>query len=456
MAKGTRSLFLILLLALTSVEATAAEPRPPNILFILADDLGWGDLSCYGNTRFRTPNIDRLAREGTLFKQFYQTSPVCSPARCSLLTGRWPAEFRIHAHFAGEEENTRRGMPQFLETSVTTLPKLLKLAGYATAHVGKWHLGLAPKSARGVAAYGFDEARWVDARTMRGRREINLWDTSERPRASRVLVDSTIELLRNLRDRPFYCQLWLNDPHAPLAPSKKQMKPFRGVEPPGFTKPFTVYAATVTEMDKQIGRLLRELDELGLTENTIVIFSSDNGPEDIEVGPASWSAGGSAGPLRGRKRSLYEGGVRVPFIVRFPNDVAASNVNETAVISGVDLLPTLCELTGTTVPEDVKGTLRGQSVAEALRGDKGWQRSQPLFWEWRFGIAGHVLNRSPRLAIRDGKWKLLLDPDRSRIELYDVPADISEQNNIAAHHGDVVENLAVKALAWQKSISSSE
>ena len=225
------------------------------------------------------------------------------------------------------------------------------------------------------------------------------------------------------------------------------MEPFAQKEPKGFNSPFAVYAGTVTEMDRQIGRLLDELDKLGLTENTIVIFSSDNGPEDIAVRPAARSGMGSAGPLRGRKRSLYEGGVRVPFLVRWPKVTPAADVNDTTVISGADLLPTLCELTGTAVPPDVQATLRG---------DKGFSRSQPLVWEWRFEIFGHVWNHSPMLAVRDGQWKLLLNPDRSRVELYNIPTDPSERNNVAAQHPDVVEGLAAVALAWQETITSSE
>jgi arylsulfatase A-like enzyme len=429
MSKRSPLLFLILALWAPNAASQGIEALRPNILFILADDLGWGDPSCYGNLRFYTPNIDRLAREGTLFKQFYQGGSVCSPSRCSLLTGRWPAEFRIHGHYADAHENRKRGMSQYLDPLVATLPKLLQQSGYATAHVGKWHLGLGPQSAAGLAAYGFEEAHWVDVRSKRGDRTIDLWDAKERPRASRMLVDSTIEALRRLKDKPFYCQLWLNDPHTPLAPSKKQMEPFAQKEPKGFNSPFAVYAGTVTEMDRQIGRLLDELDKLGLTENTIVIFSSDNGPEDIAVRPAARSGMGSAGPLRGRKRSLYEGGVRVPFLVRWPKVTPAADVNDTTVISGADLLPTLCELTGTAVPPDVQATLRG---------DKGFSRSQPLVWEWRFEIFAHVWNHSPMLAVRDGQWKLLLNPDRSRVELYNIPTDPSERNNVAAQHPDVV------------------
>jgi N-acetylgalactosamine-6-sulfatase len=205
-------------------------------------------------------------------------------------------------------------------------------------------------------------------------------------------------------------------------------------------------------MDRQIGRLLEKLDELKLTENTVVIFSSDNGPEDIEIGNAAWSGIGSAGPLRGRKRSLYEGGVRVPFIVRWPGKTPAGQVNNQTVVSGSDLLPTVCELAGAAVPDDVKATLRGQSVAPALKGDKAFVRTKPLFWEWRFRVFNHPWNRSPILAIREGKWKLLLNPDKSRVELYDIPADPGEQNNLASRHADVVTGLSEKTLTWQKTL----
>ncbi len=441
---------------LLSPRATlSAEKAPrgkPNILFILADDLGWGDLSCYGGTRFKTPNLDRLARAGTLFTQYYQGGSVCSPSRCTLMTGRWPAEFRIHGHYATADENTRRGMSQFLDPSVATLPKLLRQAGYTTAHVGKWHLGRPPQAGEGLTVYGFDETHWLDARGDLAGEDTNLWSVKERPRASRVLVDAMIDVLQRVKDKPFYCQLWLNDPHAPLAPSAEQMKPFRRTEPTGFTTPFSVFAATVTEMDRQIGRLLTKLEELGLAQNTIVIFSSDNGPEDIEIGNAAWSGIGSAGPLRGRKRSLYEGGIREPFIVRWPAGTPAGQVNDQTVVSGADLLPTLCELAGATVPDEVKPTLRGQSVAAAFKGDKTLRRTAPLLWEWRFRVFNHPWNRSPILAIREGQWKLLLNPDRSRVELYDIPVDSSEQNNVAAEHADIVARLSEKALAWQRTL----
>lgn len=453
------ALLLLVACAASSGLAQQTKPQPsarPNILFILADDLGWGDPSCYGNGKFRTPALDRLAREGTLFTQYYQGGSVCSPSRCTLMTGRWPAEFRLHGHLARPEENTKRGMAQCLDPAATTLPKLLKQAGYVTVHVGKWHLGKPPRAPAGTAAlsdYGFDEAHCVDAVADIKGEAANLWNIENRPRASKVLVEATMDVLDRVKDKPFYCELWLNDPHAPLAPSVEQMKPFRPkFTPEGFTSPIEVYAGTVAEMDRQISRLLTRLDELRLAPNTIVIFSSDNGPEDIEINNATWSGIGSAGPLRGRKRSLYEGGIRLPFLVRWPAATPAAQVNGGTVVSGADLLPTLCELAGAKIADEVRATLRGQSVAAAVKGDRSLRRSVPLFWEWRFRVFNHPWNRSPILAVRDGPWKLLLNPDHSRVELFDIPSDPSEQNNVAGQHPEVVERLAQKALAWQKTL----
>lgn len=426
----------------------AAEARP-NILFILADDLGWGDPSCYGNARFHTPAIDRLARQGTLFTQYYQGGSVCSPSRGTLMTGRWPAELRLHGHLATDKQNEARGMAQFLDPANATLPRLLQRAGYSTAHVGKWHLGRPPGAGESLAAYGFDDARWIDGRSG----TTNVWSVEERPRATKLLVDETLAVLEGLKGKPFFCQLWLIDPHAALAPSDDQMRPFRHNVPKGFTSPFEVYAGTVTEMDRQIGRVLDKLDALGLAKNTIVVFSSDNGPEDMEIGNASWSGIGSAGPLRGRKRSLYDGGTRVPFIVRWPlGGAPAGQVNAQTVVSGADLLPTLCELAGVALSDDVRAAVRGQSVAPAFRGDAKFRRSAPLMWEWRFRVFNHPWNRSPRLAIRDGDWKLLLNPDMSRVELYDLSRDPGESDNVADTHADVAAQLGERVLAWQRTL----
>jgi arylsulfatase A-like enzyme len=436
--------------------ASGAAAAQPNVLFILADDLGWGDLSCYGNTRFKTPHLDKLAKQGTLFTQYYQGGSVCSPTRATLLTGRWPAELGLHGHLAGPKINAQRGMPDLLDPKAITLPSVLKMAGYHTLHVGKWHLGKpadAPNGPEMLQTYGFDETYWLDVQGELEGKQANLWDTNHRPVATAVLVDATIAALTKPKNKPFFCELWLNDPHAPLAPSQAQRKPFREKQTPqGLTSPLEVYAATVTEMDAQLGRLFAKLEELKLAENTLVIFTSDNGPEDPEIGNAAWSGAGSAGPLRGRKRSLYEGGTRVPFLVRWPSVTPPAQVNDTTVVSGADIFPTLAEAAAATLPEAAQARQRGQSVLAALKGDKSLKRTKPLLWEWRFRVANHPWNRSPMLAIRDGDWKLLFNPDNSRTELYNIPNDPAEQDNLADQQKEVVARLREQSLAWQKTL----
>lgn len=423
------------------------QVRRPNIVFVFADDLGWGDLGCYGNSTIKTPNLDRLARQGTLFTSFYVPGSVCSPTRAGIMTGLFPARLSIHGHLATAEQNRARAMPNQLDPSLPTLPRFLSQAGYVTGHYGKWHLGGDP------AAYGFVKNRSVDraAAAPQGKSDWNLWDPKLRARSSEMIIDETIGFVVRHRDEPFYVQAWLLDTHATLNPSQEQMKPYERMSNPAIPhkNAYTIYAAAATDADKQIGRLMQKLDELGLAENTILIFSSDNGPEDAAIGNAGHSGVGSPGPFRGRKRSLYEGGVRVPFIVRWPGHTPAGKVDNQSVLSGVDLLPTLCLFAGVKLPADLQGD--GVNAAAAVEG-RSFVRTKPLMWEWRFHIAGHTLNRSPMLAIRDGKWKLLMNSDRSRVELYEIPNDPSEMTNLSEKHPDMVERLAGPLLAWQRSL----
>lgn len=425
----------------------AQTTRKPNIVFVLADDMGWGDLSCYGNRNLKTPGIDRLAHEGTLFTQFYVCGSVCSPSRTAFTTGHYPARHRVHGHFATEELNTNRGMPHFLDPSVPTLARQLKKAGYITAHYGKWHLGH-NGNAPMPDAYGFYEHKSVTSMETRWQEQ----GPGFRARSSAQFVDWGIEFAEKNRDRPFYMQLWMLLPHATLDPTPEQLKPFEG-QGPGFgTKHLganQIYNASVHDLDTQVGRLLKKLDELGLAENTIVVYSSDNGPEDIHIRNASHAAYGSPGPFRGRKRSLYEGGVRVPFLVRWPARVPRGKVNDKTVVAAVDFLPTLLEIAGV-APE---GAVDGESMADVFAG-KARARVKPVHWEWRFNIAGYYANKSPTLSIREGDWKLLFNPDQSRVELYDIPRDPYENTNLAAANPSVVKRMMARALAWQKTLPS--
>ncbi len=427
--------------------ALGAQAARPNVIFIFADDLGWGDLGCYGNQQIKTPNLDRLAREGTLFTQFYVNSAVCSPSRTAVMTGHFPARHRVHGHFASHAANARRDMPDWLDPKVATVTRLLQQAGYATAHFGKWHLG-SGQGAPTPSAYGIDVSRTVNSNGP-GWPDANSIDF--RARSSRLIVDETIRFIEQHKDRPFYVNVWSLVPHATLNPTKEQMAPYRryGPQRVPYVGASPVYYASVTDLDTQVGRLLKRLDELGLARNTLVLFSSDNGPEDIHIRNANHSGVGSPGPFRGRKRSLYEGGVRLPFLVRWPGHVPAGRVDEADVMTAVDLLPTIVRLAGVKLPPGLK--LDGEDRSSVLLG-ASQARTKPIFWEWRFNIAGHVLNKSPMLSIRDGNWKLLMNPDRSRVELYNIPADPREMNNLADRRPEVVARLSQKLLAWQKTL----
>lgn len=454
-------------LAFTILVAAAAGlgrgAERPNIIFILADDMGWGDLGCYGHPGIRTPHIDTLAGEGTLFTQFYVSSPVCSPSRASFLTGRYPARDGIFGPFLAPSANRERGMPQFLDPKVPNLPTMLRQRGYATAHIGKWHLrnnvsqlvaqepeediGQGPKP----SAYGFDFTGSGEPWGGNGPKD----DPYYRARSSALFVDEAIGFIRQHRDRPFYVQLWALLPHARLNPLPGQMTPYAHLRAGGSDFPFPsaaeFYYSSVTELDTQVGRLLAALDELGLAENTLVVFASDNGPEDIHRPNAGHSGVGSGGPFRGRKRSLYEGGIRVPFIVRWPGHVPAGRIDNETVLSALDFLPTLGTLTGATVPTDIDG----EQAGEAWLGRK-WTRQRALAWDWRYAFVGDPIHHSPPLAIREGNWKLLLDPAGRRApELYILPDDPGELDNVAAEHPEVVRRLEKEARQWRERMPVS-
>ncbi len=449
---------LALLLALCTTGTLIAAR--PNIIVILADDLGWGDLACYGHPQVKTPHLDRLAEEGTLFRQFYVASPVCSPSRAGFLTGEHPAREGIHGHFGSIAENTARQMPQYLAPTRPNLVSDLKRAGYATAHIGKWHLrnnvaailGREPDSDRGQGPtpedYGFDFVGSGEPFGGAGPKD----DPYYRARSSRIFVDEAIRFIGQQPNRPFYVQLWMLLPHARLNPLPEQLKAYAHLRP-GLDFPHhsavEIYLASITDMDEQIGRLLVALDTMGVADDTLIVFTSDNGPEDIHVVNAGHSGVGSTGPFRGRKRSLYEGGIRLPFIVRWPGQFPAGRTDDTSVISALDLRLTLSSLAG--VAPAPGRVADGEDVSDIFRG-KVRARTRPLYWEWRFPIIGDAIHQSPRMAVRMGDWKLLLNPDRSRVELYAVRDDPTELNNLARERPEIVTRLTTFAMSQKAQL----
>ncbi len=445
---GRSMVLFAALFALSCLPISAAER--PNIVFVLADDMGPGDLACYGGTVAPTPNIDRLAAEGTRFTQYYSASPICSPSRVGCTTGMFPARWRITSFLQERKGNRACEQDDFLDPRAPSVARLLKDAGYATAHFGKWHMGGgrdvtdAPK----LAAYGFDEhaCTWESPQPDPDITATNwIWSPQDKVKRwdrTAFFVDKTLDFLQRHKGQAAYINVWLDDVHTPWVPDEASQPSAeaRKETPPKLR-------AVLVETDRQIGRLLDGIRQLGIERETLVIFASDNGALPTFQGQRS------AG-LRGSKLSLYEGGVRLPFIVHWPGHVPAGRVDETTVLSAVDLLPTFCALAGAAAPTDA--SLDGEDQTAVFLGTPKTQRSRPLFWEYgrnnesfRYP-AGR--DRSPNLAIRDGKWKLLVNADGSGAELYDVVADRSESTNVAGNHPQLVKQLSEPLLDWRRSL----
>jgi arylsulfatase A-like enzyme len=425
----------------------AAEPAArPNIIFILADDLGPGDVGCYGGNIAGTPHLDRMAADGIRFTQYYAAAPVCSPSRCGLITGQYPGRWRISTYLQTIEGNRQRHQVNFLDAAAPSLPRVLHDAGYKTAHFGKWHLGggrdvdNAPK----FAAYGYDESAgtWESPEPHPDITATD-WIWSDQDKVKRwnrtaFFVDQTLDFLKRRKGSPCFVNLWLDDPHTPWVPNaeavansnkKKDLRP------------------VLAEMDRQIGRLREGIAELGLAENTLVIFTSDNGPLPTFNGARTVG-------LRGSKISLYEGGIRVPFIASWPGVIPAGTVNSTTALAGIDMLPTLAGIAGAKAPESA--SFDGEDRSADVLGASAAERTRPLFWEYGrnidFAYPKPARDKSPNLAIRDGKWKLLVNADGSGAELYNVVNDPRETNNLAPQQPTIAERLTAAALQWRGSL----
>lgn len=423
----------LLLLVLVVAHSCVTASQPPNIVFIFADDWGWGDLGIHGSEVYKTPNIDRLAGQGTEFYQFSVNSPVCSPSRAAAMTGHFPERYRIDQHFAWVSHQVKANMPDWLDPNAPMLPRMLHDVGYATGHFGKWHLtnDMIPDAPL-PDQYGFDEFG-----------AFNLPGDNMPPAET---ADRAIDFIRRHRDRPFFINLWIHETHTPHYPEPALMKEFEGLN-----ETEMVYAAILAAGDRDVGRVMAVLDELGLDENTIVIFSSDNGPEspsktrfmdDSATGPGFgryYSVGGTNG-LKGQKRSLYAGGVRVPFIVRWPGIVAAGKIDKKSVLTAVDILPTLVHVTGAELPNGYIAD--GEDISAALKGEP-FQRSKPIYWVWPQSAKGGEAGSPnwPHLGYQSGDWKLLINPAMHKTELYRVSDDWYEAKDVSSEYPEVTTQL---------------
>ena len=438
-------------------ETASDEPnRKPNIVFILADDLGYGDLSTYGQTHFETPNLDRMAQEGMKFTQHYSGSTVCAPSRSVIMTGKHTG----HTFIRGNKEVQPEGQYP-LADSIRTLPEMLKAHGYVTGAFGKWGLGY-PGSEGDPLNQGFDRFFGYNCQRLGHHYyPYYLWDNDQQMMleanvgkqkgtyAPKVIQDQTLDFIEQNQDTSFFLFVPSIIPHAELAAPEEYMAKYRGKflpekvyegydDGPNYRQgPYesqaeshAAFAAMVNVLDDQVGEIINKLEKLGLAENTLVIFSSDNGPH--KEGGADPEYFDSNGPLRGFKRDLYEGGIRVPTIAWWPGKIEAGSESE-HVSAFWDLYPTFAEVAGIPVEKEVDGI----SMLPTLMGEEGQQEHEYLYWEFH--------ERGGRVAVRKGDWKavrydVLENPD-GPLELYNLAEDIGEENNIAGEHPEIVAEM---------------
>ncbi|UBM36681.1 sulfatase-like hydrolase/transferase [Bremerella sp. TYQ1] len=440
---------------------SAEKDRVPNIVLIFIDDMGWGDFSCFGNEAATTEHCDRLAQEGIRFTQFYVNSPICSPSRTAISTGQYPQRWKISSYLAHRKLNDRRGMAQWLDPSAPMLARMLHDQGYATGHFGKWHMGGQRDVGEAplISEYGFDESLTnfeglgdrvlaeldaYDGKKPRlhtlgsdklGRGEI-IW--KKRDEVTQTFVDATIDFIRKAKadDKPFYVNVWPDDVHSPFFPPKERR---------GDQSKRELYLGVLETMDEQLGTLFDFVrNDETLCQNTLIVMCSDNGPE---------LGAGTAGPLRGHKTTLYEGGIRSPLVVWGPGLIDSANqgtTNTESIFAAFDVVPSLLEICNIEIENDKK--FDGQALSGVLLGTSTASREKPIFFRRppdRPEIQGRQL---PDLAVREGKWKMLCSYDGQDVELYDLTNDEGETTNVSDQHPSVVNRLKPELLKWHASM----
>jgi len=452
-----RQLALALTILLLNVAPAVSDDRP-NFIIMVADDLGYGDLGSYGHPTIRTPNIDQLADEGLRFTNGYAAAPVCSPARTGLLTGRIPSRVGVYDWIPP-------GSDVHLPVEETTVAELLRDAGYQTVYLGKWHLngGLGTEQPQ-PDDHGFEH--WFATTGFAMPTHLNPFNFVRNGEemgplegyACQLLTDEAIEWLSETRnpDRPFLTVIGFHEPHEAIASPPELTAGYPSTQ----NRNEAEYFANVTNLDLAVGRVTGALDALGLAKDTMILFTSDNGPEMTNRHPQAQRSYGSAGNLRGKKLQLWEGGIRVPFIVRWPGETASGEVSE-APVSGIDLLPTLAELAGVPLPTEL--SVDGSSFVPVLTG-KEMDRPTPLFWHdykaWggprvvlrqgRFKLAGYwdgpEIVRTDSSTMRPGDLELIATAELVHFELYDLEADPGESRDVSEDHPAVFEKLQVEML----------
>jgi arylsulfatase A len=453
LVSGLRFLLFSLLLVLYSARSPSQAAELPNILVILCDDLGYGDLACYGHPAIKTPRLDKLATEGIRFTDCYAAAPVCSSSRAGLMTGRCPARSGVYDWIANDQ-------PVHLRTQEVTIAKLLKQAGYSTCHVGKWHLNGKFNSLEQPQPHhhGFDH--WMSTQNNAAPSHASPTNfvrngTPVGPQegySCEVVVKESIRWLTDLKDKtkPFFMFVCFHEPHEQVASPPELVAQYPSAKQEGEAE----YYANVTNMDRAVGALLDHLDKTKAAEKTLVFFTSDNGPETLRRYPKAIHSHGSPGPLRGMKLHLYEGGIRVPGILRYPGRVKPGQTVSEPICS-LDLLQTFCELAGAKLPE--KRTLDGTSIVPLLDG-QSLMRQTPLYWHYYRSIG------EPKAAMRVGDYMVLGKWDQGPLppggsvkagdseiiksarlvgfELYDLKSDLAQTTNLTEKEPEELKELS--------------
>ncbi len=438
-------LFASCLVVLASV--SHAADRPPNVVIVYTDDQGSIDVNCYGAKDLVTPHMDRLAAEGVRFTQFYAAAPVCSPSRAAMLTGRVPQRAGVPGNVSSEKG--KPGMP----AEQVTIAETLKAHGYATGHVGKWHLGYTPETM--PRGQGFDSSfghmggcidNWSHFFYWNGPNRHDLWRNGKEVwRDGEFFPDLMVEEARRFvranRERPFFLYWAVNVPHYPLQATDAWREKYAHLPAPR-----RMYAAFVSTMDEKIGELLKTLDDEGLAENTIVVFQSDHGHS---CEPRTFGGGGNAGPYRGAKFSLFEGGIRVPAMIRWPKRIPAGEVRD-QMATACDWYPTIAELTGAKLPDRRRD---GHSLVPVLKSATAPTPHEVFHWQ-----------TGNQWAVRQGDWKLVGNPrDTANVAplgksdkrfLVNLADDPGERKNLAAAHADRVRAMESLHREWAKSAAS--
>jgi arylsulfatase A-like enzyme len=419
----------------TVTHVTVAQPAgttQPNIILVLADDLGVNDLACYGRADHHTPNLDRLASQGMRFTCAYTAQPICSPSRAAIMTGKCPARLNLTNYLPGRPDapSQRLLQPRIegqLPLEEVTIAELLKDAGYATGLFGKWHLG---GQGFGPREQGFDvvvspPANTEPTRATGGKGEILITAAAE-------------QFIEEHRDRPFFCYVPHNNPHIPLAAAPELVEKHRDAFHP-------VYAAMIETLDEAVGRLMAKIDSLGLADRTIIVFTSDNGGLHVLESPGTPATHNS--PYQAGKGYLYEGGLREPLLVRWPGTARAGSTCDTPIVL-TDLVPTLLNAAGIDPAQSV-GPLDGVNITQLLRGESLPNRT--LYWHFP-----NYTNQGsrPAGAIREGDWKLVEHFEDGSLELFNLAEDISETNNLAAADPQRANEMHHKLKAWRTSVGA--